>query len=660
MPPSGSGALSELQVGPADVLAGATMAHSAWGWIGGLRGLAALLRLAQDPSSRARVEAIFNSVEPDPTLCRVLAQDGLAILRTPDLGPFGETEAEKLVSLTMCALAHIMAPTSAVKVFMDHFAESLIVSGHWKKKNHGAKDALRVFLNDRLQAILNEGTARQLPARFDKAIADARLTTATIRKAPHPKHEKPVGYRSLVLVTGGSSETDSWIDGDNFVSITIDPVAHYRYETVGAMLWNAFYHGCNQHVEVLQQDFERLQRQVEKDLQLDWTYVGGTDAGEEITVFLSRTGSQGRANPIAVRLASLLFSGNIADMVAPYYQAIASEHHLGLFLEESKGKGKFAPVGKEFQRFQTIAASIYLSILGKLGGKGFWDMQHSTMLEISTNDSPRWLCGGVSAILEGGAPMSRVVGAVSAIHCATIVLKDDFLPVNTAGQGIDSEESVVVGWRKGKYAVLPSVLLTLPEAITKDMLSLRCVDEFIANVATRRDGQICSTISLPGAIRFSAELFEGFDTGDDVIQNRLVRRQYNPITLGAPVAAKPDRHLYLNLEQSPRDLGSTEPDICLCGRLDGETLGHVSIQDVLCTLALSWTDDEGYDYPFCTTAEHETTDLQTTSKARPAGTVYNMAVGTFFERPGVMPKCKTDAEDRYHVSLDSRPLMSDR
>jgi hypothetical protein len=245
--------------------------------------------------------------------------------------------------------------------------------------------------------------------------------------------------------------------------------------------------------------------------------------------------------------------------------------------------------------------------------------------------------------------MSRVVGAVSAIHCATTVPKDDFSPGNTTGQGIDSEASVVVGWRKGKYAVLPSVLLTLSEAITKDMLGLRCVDEFIANVATRRDGQICSTIALSGAIRFSAELFEGFDTGNDGVQNRLVQRQYSPITLGAPVAAKPDRHLYLNLERSPHDHGSTEPDICLCGRLDGEALGHASIQDVLCTLALSWTDDEGYCYPFCTTPEHQSTNIQTTSKARPADTVYKMAVGTFVQRPGVTPRCKTDAKDRYHV-----------
>jgi hypothetical protein len=43
-----------------------------------------------------------------------------------------------------------MAPTSAVNLFMDYFAESLIVSGKWKKKNPGAKDALRVFLSDRL------------------------------------------------------------------------------------------------------------------------------------------------------------------------------------------------------------------------------------------------------------------------------------------------------------------------------------------------------------------------------------------------------------------------------------------------------------------------------------------------------------------------------
>lgn len=134
MPPSGSGALSELQVGPADVLAAATMAHSAWGWISGLRGLAALLHLAPDPGSRARVEAIFNSVETDPTLCRILAQDGLAILRAKDMGPFGETEAERLVSLTMCALTHFMAPASAVNVFMGYFAESLIVSGYRQKR----------------------------------------------------------------------------------------------------------------------------------------------------------------------------------------------------------------------------------------------------------------------------------------------------------------------------------------------------------------------------------------------------------------------------------------------------------------------------------------------------------------------------------------------
>jgi hypothetical protein len=82
------------------------------------------------------------------------------------------------------------------------------------------------------------------------------------------EHEKPVGYRSLVLVTGGSSETISWIDGDHLQSITIDPVAHYRSQTVGAMLWNAFYHGCELLVEVLQTNFREIQDKVDVDLHL--------------------------------------------------------------------------------------------------------------------------------------------------------------------------------------------------------------------------------------------------------------------------------------------------------------------------------------------------------------------------------------------------------
>ena len=70
--------------------------------------------------------------------------------------------------------------------------------------------------------------------------------------------KRPMPYRSLILVTGGAHQTDRLMH-ERFTSTeNIDLVSHYRWETVGAMLWNAVKQPSDHVQETFQQDFESI------------------------------------------------------------------------------------------------------------------------------------------------------------------------------------------------------------------------------------------------------------------------------------------------------------------------------------------------------------------------------------------------------------------
>lgn len=711
-----AGRLQQVQVGPADAVAVVTAAYNVWGWVGGLRGLAGLLRLTQDASSRARIDAIFKAVEPGMSSCRLLVQGGLGSFDIPDADAFGATSGEKLVGLTLCALAHVMSPDSALRAFVAYFAEPLLNPAPGRKPHPGAKEALRVFLVDHQQAILNEGDTRRLPELFDQRIAELRLKTAARPLTAHPwtrsspaseapyilaflqwlvlnirdtyytrsavvarlavalrcvgynialvfvwdgAGERPAFPRGLVLVTGGTSETDRLVSAE-FHHVTISLTAQYRRTTVGAMLWNAFAYGCDHSVELLQQDFENTQDRVARYLHLHWAYLGDEDGsyGEEIQAYFEWTGPAKRTH-LATRLATVLFP-DVADDVAFLYEEIASEATKKAVVEWQKTPGRVADFPKPLQRFMALSASICLAVLGKIGGRGFWDVQHSTMFDLRSWDQLRWLCTEVALILQGGLPMSRMICTLATIHCAIEIPKRGInLRTYDAEPLWESDgSSILVGWRRGKYAVLPNLLFNMSAPIDHDVLGLRCVDEFIGNVPTRGNGQIHSTIALPGHAQLSSEFLSMVQdperTGCPEEEGRMVGPDYRPIIFAAPQSAPPDVPLYINLERSPYEASSGEPDVSLCGRLDGESLGHVSIQDVLCTLALSCKDEKGYPLPLCRGGEHHSQD----SAGNPvpngkitAAKVYNMSASLFTRQPGVTPRCDFGSKSQYHIHI---------
>lgn len=728
------GALQSVQIGPADVVATVSAAYGAWGWLGGLKGLGSILRLTQDKTSADRIGKIFNAIEAEMKTCHILGQEGLQVLAMQDTEAFGGTVAEKLVALTLCALAHVMELKSAVRLFLEHIADTLLMPRTGNILWPGAKDALRSFLFDRTQLILNEGEARALPARFDHEIAIAGLKSVSGRvahsitiKEPLLAQEAPyivgfikwlldrvtepyftrsatvarlgvnfrsVGYniasvtiwdghgprpvihRGLVLVTGGSHETDPLLR-DPYDNISIHIIAHYRYQTVGSMLWNSFNQVCENTVETLQQDFEEINEEILRDLSMSWAYLDMQ--GEQIQAYFGWP-SRPRATRHATRLATFLFP-DVVEEISVYYERIATEACLEEVKRESRKSSAARYLSRTVQRFLSVSASICLAILGKFGGKTFWDMQHATMFSLESWDQLRWLSREASTILSGGMPMSRILGVVSTIHCANQIPR----PLVSGGHQTEAEggleqggeNSVVVGWRRGRYAVLPGLLFGMSAPLEESILHLRCADTFISNIVTRRNGSVHSTIGLPGAIRFgsinipstanSPSANPGTTPPDSEKALSTTTECYRPIVLGPASKQPPDKPLYINIERSPMDMVSGEAELSICGRMDGEPLGHVGIHDVLCTISLSRSDEEGYAYRFCNDdyqSNHESIGniCQGLGKAYysvslvgpspatvSARTVYNMSPSTFCHTPGITPRCRRDDDSRNHV-----------
>lgn len=657
-------------------------------------------------------------MESELKTCHLLGHGGFSTITLENTGPFGDTTAEKLVVLTICALSHVLDSQSAVQMFLAQFTDALFTSAGGKAFP-GGKEALRILLFERVDTILNEGAVRGYPARFDHDIMQAGVdkVAATV---PYPKNIKPlvaaethfvsgfikwllgnskdpyytrsavvarlavtlrsVGYnlrsvvtwngqnsrprpyRGLVLVTGGSSETDAFVvdyaNQNYYVDIRV--TAHYHHKTVGTMLWNAFRKDCDLLVEMLQEDFDVIEDAVSRDLGVRWTLVD--ISGEQVQAYFEWSRDRPRARSMAIRLAAILFT-DVAEEVAIYYDRIATPEYLEAAKKLCRSCGQVLQYPRAFQRFLTVSASICMAVLGKVAGEGFWKLKHSSMLDFSVVDELHWLCREVSAILAGGTFMSRSIGAISTIHCGVDIPRYGITNSNTgAKDGLMDERdthSVMIGWRKGRYVVLPNLLFSMSEPLEKSILGLRCADEFIANLSTRKNGSIHSTIGLPGVTRFSSNLFPSTfssenSQADEERALTSTMAEYHQVVLGPASRRGPECPLYINIERSPYDMQcSGEPELSLCGRMNGEPLGHVGIHDVLSTLALSWSDAEGYPYKLCRDDSthrsiNESIGRTDDPPIRPAELVYNMSVGTFCSEPGVTPRCQPSKGNSCH------------
>ncbi|CAJ2511379.1 Uu.00g070040.m01.CDS01 [Anthostomella pinea] len=132
----------------------------------------------------------------------------------------------------------------------------------------------------------------------------------------------------------------------------------------------------------------------------------------------------------------------------------------------------------------------------------------------------------------------------------------------------------------------------------------------------------------------------------------LAACDYSPIVLGPLKARLQKKPLYINIERSPIESGDEGPDMSLCGRLDGETLGHIGVQNVLATLDLSWNNgrdplqvcsDCGRHHPGAATSAFTSPSTPTADK------MYNMSATTFCKEPGFTPRSPLDRDPKHHI-----------
>jgi len=199
---------------------------------------------------------------------------------------FGGKLESKLIGTTLCALAHNVSDTAAVRFFANFFIDKLF--GQGLSDYPGSKETIVAFLYDNHRAIMNEGVVHHLGAQFDmaldklgslyglKASADAnsregmlayqtescfiegffRWLLKTNSDLPYYTRSaivgriavclRCIGYkvgdiiiwkgtgrrpnppRGVVLVMGGSSDTDEFMTPLNSHHVTIEPISHYR------------------------------------------------------------------------------------------------------------------------------------------------------------------------------------------------------------------------------------------------------------------------------------------------------------------------------------------------------------------------------------------------------------------------------------------------
>ncbi len=217
-------------------------------------------------------------------------------------------------------------------------------------------------------------------------------------------------------------------------------------------------------------------------------------------------------------------------------------------------------VPKFLALFRVLTASIIISVWSQLGGNDFKSIRHATAL--SLND-PMWLentCEILNKNLLSGLNVYDVAHGVAVVHAAA----------NSETVNNYNQANKVIGWRNGTYAVIPAVILEM--APTRAALGFRCVDYYWANSMVHSDGSIRSS-SKPALMQiFDEEEETGVLDGSSAVLS-ISRPHMSP-----PILSSADIPLYLNIE---RPTHYDQPDLCLCGRIDGRSIGIVGIHEVL-------------------------------------------------------------------------------
>ena len=647
---SQQGSLQQVQIGPVDLVATVAAANSAWGWIGGLDGIRNILNYSR-PFSRGTEEvSCFGDPKLSPIDCHILVADGVVNLRGEDTnGAYGGDPSTQLLALTLCALSYELGNSNAIELFMQCLAPSLL------RRQFGSIDGLREALHsniaDNIDRIVNEGAARGFSSRFYKATSALQFTRKD-ENTPRYKGWGPtdskwpsdwyllggllkwvgsgaqgqyctrsgvvarqaacfreVGYKiaqikswnglgtrpafhGVLLVTGGTSETDTFIDeGPHWRSECVFN-SYYYFATTGAMLLNSLQAKCDIPPEVCQQYYEDIDARIQKQLTIRWTSnpksvsMPRVRKDDETQVIARWKDSSNEISRLAVRLAAFNFPRS-AESMAQFYKYIADESVLDDVKRVHNMDTRYEALNENLVRFRVITACICLSVIGRVAGDNFHSLQHSTRLHLRNPRKLNSLSEEVDQLVSSSLSFTEAVVLISNVHCA--------VNPNIKEKGLTEEDdpytiydsSSIVGCRNGIFAVVPEILLSMSSPISESMLSLRCIDTFIGNVPVQRDCFIRSSRhGSVSAADFDSTVYRNIPQSDldDVCEAQSVVEVDENIFLGNPILRPPDKRLYLSIER-PADFN--EPLLGLCGRINGEAFGNIGIQNLLRNLSIS-------------------------------------------------------------------------
>ncbi len=506
------GRLQQAQVGAADVVATLSAAHSAWGWIGGLEGVRNILANIRNPLGQKALADFGIHLRLRPATYNIITSDGVKILHDPECqNSFSGNPITQLLGFTICALSHELEANRAISLFMDFLAPVLF--SDTVGKTAGIREALYTQLLDRRTRILNEGAARGLTQSFNEAIQQLNLP-------PHPetvphlratgidmadymfvggllrwlgKGEqrsyltrsaftaqvaaclKDIGYsigpivfwdgvgsppltwKGVILVVGGSLETDIYREEENVGSmeICLPPVHHYRQKTIGSLLFNLLGSLLDMWPETFQTDFNTVDAKLRKHLRFTWKSV---EDSARVHAVASWSKSQAETTPISRSLAAIHF-GTSANPLAMCYGEIANEK----FLTAARRKyDDESPVPWEVTRFRGFTVAILISIASMLGGPAFESLYHCTSIDLRYDRDK--LSRQLDEALEHGFSFTQAIKFVSAFHCGRHPLVKD------------GDRGDQIGCQNGAYAVLPTLLFKM--APVEEALTIREVAWF--------------------------------------------------------------------------------------------------------------------------------------------------------------------------------------
>ena len=161
---NGNSSLQNFQLGMPDIVAAASIAYSAYGWLGGLIGVTSIFKLIKNPEQERKRRELLPKALITPLCARILTAQGIAFVpnRLDDLEyTFGGHPAGRMIGLSLCALSHELGLVNATEIFTQYMVPLLFREE--LDQMEGLTETLNVQLQDHGRSIVNEGAARGLP-----------------------------------------------------------------------------------------------------------------------------------------------------------------------------------------------------------------------------------------------------------------------------------------------------------------------------------------------------------------------------------------------------------------------------------------------------------------------------------------------------------------